>query len=126
MDVADEKLFLGNDLLDRKLCSVFGKFTISIRIWSTEWRDLLYLGDSGVWLIDELLPINTGILDLDELFRIFSGDMEGSITLSMDDPIMVFLLHSVDEALLTELLYISWLYTLRFIALGDFGESDFR
>ena len=125
MDVADEKLFLGNELLDRKLCSVFGELTISIRTWSTEWRDLLYLEDSGVWLIDELLPINTGILDLDEFFRIFSGDMEWSIILSMDDPIVV-LLHSVDEGLLTDLLYISLLYKLRFIALDDFGESDFR
>ena len=114
------------DLLDRKPCSIFGLFTISMRTWSTERRDLLYLGDSGVWLIDELLPINTGILDLDEFFRIFSGDIEESITLSMDDPIMVFLLHSVDEALLTDLLCISLLYKLRFIALGDFGESDFR
>ena len=123
--MADEKLFLGNELLDRKLCSVFGELTISIRTWSTEWRDLLYLGDSGVWLIDELLPINTGILDIDEFFRIFSGDMEESFTLSMDDPIVV-LLHLVDEAPLTDLFCISLLYKLRFIALDDFGESDFR
>jgi hypothetical protein len=75
-----------------------------MRTWSTERRDLLYLGDSGVWLIDELLPMSTGILDLDKFFRIFSGDEEESATFSMAECLVVFLLHSFDKALLTDLL----------------------
>ena len=82
LDVADEKLFLEKVDLERRLCSIFGLFTISISMlrWSTEWRPLLYLGDSGVWLIDGILPIRTGIFDLDKFFRNFSGDVgESSI-----------------------------------------------
>ena len=86
LDVTDEKLFLGNvDRLDRKLWSlVIGLFGTYLFKYSIDWGDLLYLGDSGVWFMDGLLPINTGILDFEEFLRFFSGDLGDTNTFSTD------------------------------------------